>query len=289
MDLKEIKQNISKTLEIIGLTKEVSLDEIEKELISVETAFQSLLLLGILRRIMYREDEKAMTLFLPAVTEWKNYLPHKDLNGMSPAEHMEKYPVGRHEAFFLRGLMEEYQNRLNNETENNLEDLKADLDKFQKEYLDRVPIEQVFPESSGRLMTIKEIIIEERRQSDRPEKDIDKIGVKIFAENTAEGLGQKAAEIEDKYFSSLEELNAMQKNPRLRNKDRVSVIRQQFKEEEPYHRCGPSPHQFYLNYASVVLLDNGSEKFVKSLLDRCLSFKPDYEPAIKMKELLDNS
>jgi len=137
-------------------------------------------------------------------------------------------------------------------------------------------------------MTIKEIIIEERRKNGRPEKDIDKIGLKIFAENTVEGAGGKMAEIEDRYISLLEELEGMRQNRRLRNRTRIQEIRKQFEEDEPYHRCGSSPHQFYSNYAAVVFLDEGPLDLVLSLLNRSLAFKPDYEPALKMKQNLKN-
>jgi hypothetical protein len=297
MELDKIKQDIHLALEGIGLDREVSLDEIEKEILRVDTAFQSLLILGILRRIMYREDEKAMELFVPAITEWKNYLPHKDLGGLSPAEHMAKYPPGPYEARFIAELLSEYQKRLEIDprtgraeagSPNEPFDIEADFDKFQEEYLNRIPLEQPFTKADGSLMTIKEIIIEERRRSGLPEKYIDKIGIKIFAENTAEGAGWKMAEIEDRYIDSLKELEEMRRNPRLRNKKRVQAIRKQFEKEEPYHRCGPAPYQFYLNYAAVVFLDDGPMDLVISLLDHSLALKPDYEPSLKMKRNLQN-
>jgi hypothetical protein len=292
MGIDKIKENIHKVLERIGLDREVSLDEIEEEILKVDTAFQSLLILGILRRIMYREDEKAMKLFVPAITEWKNYLPHKDLGGLSPLEYMSKYPPGPWERRFISELINDYQRRLEiNPLTGQAEagspdepfDVQADFEKFQKEYLNRIPLEQPLSNANNNLMTIKEIIIEERRQNGRPEKDIDKIGIKIFAENTAEGAGAKMAEIEDRYIGLLKELERMRQNSRLRNKARIRGIRKQFEKEEPYHRCGPSPHQFYSNYAAVVFLDGGSKDLVISLLNRSLTFKPDYEPALQMK------
>jgi hypothetical protein len=297
MEIDKIKHDIRNILERIGLDREVSLDEIEKEILKVDTAFQSLLILGILRRIMYLEDEKAMELFIPAITEWKNYLPHKDLGGLSPEEMMEKYPPGPYEVRFINELIKDYQKRLEiNPATGRAEagspdepfDIEADFEKFQKEYLNRIPLEQPFAKTDGSFMTIKEIIMEERRKDGRPEKDIDKIGLKIFAENTAEGTGWKMAEIEDRYLNSLKELEEMRRNPRLRNKKRVHAIRKQFEKEEPYHRCGSSPYQFYSNYAAVIFLDEGPIDLVISLLDRSLALKPDYEPALKMKRNLEN-
>lgn len=293
MELGKIKQNIYIALKRVELEKEVSLDEIEKEILQADTAFQSLLILGILRRIMYREDEKAMEFFLPAATEWKNYLPHKELNGLSPDEMMKKYPSGPGEVRFIAELMQDYQRRLEINPQTGRAEagspdepfnVEADFEKFQKEYLNRVPLEQPFVGSESGFVTIKEIIMEERRQNGRPEKDIDKIGIKIFAENTAEGTGMKIAEIEDKYANSLKEMEKMRQNPRLRNKIRIRNIRRQFEKEEPYHRCGPTPYQFYSNYAAVVFLDDEKAiDLVISFLDRSLAYKPDYQYALKMK------
>jgi hypothetical protein len=287
VELEKIKRNIREALERIGLGGEVSLDEIEKEILKVDTAFQSLLILGILRRIMYLEDEKAMELFVPAITVWKNYLPRKDLGGLSPAEHRAKYPPGPYETRFIAELLNEYQKRLEIKSSSDESfDIEADFEKFQEEYLNRIPLEQPFAKSDDSFMTIKEIIMEERRRNGLPEKYIDKIGIKIFAENTAEGADWKMAEIEDRYINSLMELEKMRQNPRLRNKKRVRAIRKQFEKDEPYHRCGPAPHQFYLNYAAVVFLDDGPMDLVISFLDRSLSLKPDYKPALQMKQNL---
>jgi hypothetical protein len=297
VELEKIKRNIREALGRIGLGREVSLDEIEKEILKVETPFRSLLILGILRRIMYFEDEKAMELFVPAITGWKNCLPHEDLDGLSPTEHLAKYPPGPYETRFIAELINEYQERLEIDPRTGRAkvgspdepfDIEANFDKFQEEYLNRIPLEQPFAKANGSFMTIKEIIMEERRRNGLPEKYIDKIGIKIFAENTAEGTGWKMAEIEDRYIDSLMELEKMKQNPRLRNKKRVHTIRKQFEKDEPYHRCGPAPHQFYLNYASVVFLDDGPVDLVISLLEHSLSLKPDYEPALKMKKNLQS-
>jgi hypothetical protein len=81
----------------------------------------------------------------------------------------------------------------------------------------------------------------------------------------------------------------MRRNPRLRNKARVHAIRKQFEKEEPYHRCGPTPYQFYSNYAGIVFLDDEEAiDLVMSLLDRSLACKPDYEPALQMKRNLQD-
>ncbi len=290
-----IKQNISKTLKKVGLEGFVSLKEIEKEISKTETPFQSRLLLGILSRIMHTKDDEAARLFIPAVTEWKNYLPHKDLDGLSPAEYLEKYPPGPYERRFISELVNEYHRRLeiNPQTgraevgsPDEFFDVEADFDRFREEYLNRIPLEQPFVKAGGGLMTIKEIIIEERRRNGCPERALNKISIKIFAENTAEGLGMKMAAIEDAYYEAMQELVRMQNEPSRRSRKRVRAIRKQFERDEPYHRCSIAPHQFYLNYAMVLFLDDVEIEKVISLLDRALSYKPDYKQALEMKRRL---
>ncbi|MEX0933686.1 MAG: hypothetical protein WD003_00275 [Candidatus Paceibacterota bacterium] len=288
----KVKKDITEALKRLGLAREVSLAEIEKEISRAETSFQSFLVLGILSRIMHFQDDKSAELFIPAVTQWKNYLPCEDLGGSTPEEEMKKYPPGPRESFFISEMMNEYQQRLEDLEEKAespnaaLEfDVQSDFSKFQEQYLSRVPLEQISDLANSHLMNIKEIIMEERRKDGKPEDKIAKIGVKIFAENTAEGTGAKIAAIEDKYINTLEELMNMQQNPGARSKSRVRQIRKQFEQEEPYHRCGPAPHQFYSNYAAVVFLDDGeSVEFAISLLDRALSYKPDYDYALEMKK-----
>ncbi len=282
----EAKQSIAKALERVGLAPFVSLEEIEKELIEVETAFQSRLLLGILRRIMHREDDAAAELFIPAVTEWKNYLPHKDLGGLTPFEYRQKYPPGRYEMKFLSDLMNEYQATLNSKNADEPLEIENDFEAFRKQYLERVPLEQPFSDGKG-FITIREIIIEERRRNNHPADSIELIGMKLFAENIAEGLGWRIAEFDDTYMQVLDELSLMKNNERIRSPKRVRKIRKLFERDEPYHRCGPEPHSFYLNCAMVAFLD-GDMKGTLALLDAALKHKSDYALARKMKEQIES-
>ena len=282
----EAKQSIAKALERLGLTPFVSLEEIEKELIGVETAFQSRLLLGIIRRIMHRQDDAAAELFIPAVTEWKNYLPHKDLGGLTPHEHREKYPPGRYETQFLAGLMNEYQATLDLKKPDETFDVESNFNAFQNEYFNRIPFEQPFTDGKKKFMTLREIIIEERHRNNYPSDSIKSIGAKLFAENTAEGMGECVAELDDVYMQTLNEFTAMQNNPRLRNRARICEIKKLFERDEPYHRCGPEPHSFYLNYAMAMFL-NGDAKSALALLDTALEHKPDYTLARQMKERIN--
>lgn len=293
--LYEIKKDVLSAVKAVGLASVVSLEEIEKEIYGVETAFTSPLLLGILSRIMHTGNEKAAKLFMPAVTEWKNYLPHEDLDGMTPVENLEKYPPGRYESRLISALMYEYQRRLEElgkspeycaKADKNEFDVGADFDDFQKEYFNRIPSDQPFMPADRKFMTVREIIMVERRANGRPEKDIDTMGIKVSIENTAEGLGSKIAEFEDTCIGAVKELSAMQAWPRLRNRKRVREIRKLFARDEPYHRCAAMPHQFYFNYATVVFLDDGDMNEVRSLLDRALTYKPDYDYALKMKRTL---
>lgn len=290
MGIAEVKKDVAAALERLGLTSFVSLEEIERELRGVETMFQSLLLLGIMRRILDRKDNKAAELFIPAVTNWKNYLPHKALAGLTPYEYREKYPPGIYETRIIAVLLDEYQATLTAKTDRGSEppDIESDFAAFQTEYFNRVPLEQPFAGEKGKLLTLKEIIREERRRANHPPDKIDEIGAKLFAENTAEGLGNKAAELDDAYYNALNELVIMQREPRRRSRARVRQLRELFERHESYHRAGPAPHQFYLNYAMTVFLDEDTDGAL-TLLDAALKHKPDYALARQMKKRFSNS
>jgi len=281
--LKEVKKNIDLSLERLGLSQFVSLEEIEREISQSETPLQSFLLLGILRRILAREDNKTAELFIPAITEWKNHLPHEDLGGLTPFEYREKYPPGKYEMNFIAGMMEEYQSRLQSleikeeESFNVHEDFKL----FQEKYLKRLPVEQ--PEGFEKFKNLKEIIVEERHRNGYPKKDIDKIGAHIFAENTAEGTGRQIAEIENDYHDIINELAALQVKRSQNSERRIKKIYSFLKKFEPYFRCALEPHSFYLNYASVLLLVDKVDQSLE-MLDKALSYKPDYQLAQKMKD-----
>ena len=110
--VSKLKKDIEKSLQRLGLASFVSINEVKKELCNVDTAFQSLLLLGILRRIMYQQNDGVAKLFIPALTEWKNYLPHNDLGGLSPFEYTQKYPMGEYELRFIEEVISSYRELL---------------------------------------------------------------------------------------------------------------------------------------------------------------------------------
>jgi len=291
-ELEAVKQDVAKALERLGLSSEVSLEEIGRELAKVETAFQSLLILGILRRIMYRDDNKAAELFVPAVTNWKNYLPREDLGGMSPFEHHQIYPPGPYETECIRTLMDTYEQRLDELGRKAGKDeplsfnIQEDFVAFQKEFFNQIPLEQPYVDEGREFTTYRDIIREERRRRGIPEDKIEEIGVQLFAENTAEGTGEKAAQIDEAYFAALDELEAMRRGAKSRSRSRVRKIRKLFEEHEPYHRCGPTPHNFYFNYAILSFLDDEDTDRVLSLLDKALFYEPNYEMALDMKKTL---
>lgn len=290
--MKAIKADVAKVLKRLGLSSVVSVEEIGRDLAKVDTPFQSLLILGILRRILYREDNNAAEIFIPAVTNWKNYLPREDLNGMSPFEYQEKYPPGPYETECMRALIESYHQRLKDLGDKIGRDeplpinIPEDFARFQKDFLSRIPFEQPYAQLGQNYMTYRDIIIRERRMNGVPEDKVDQIGARVFVENTAEGIGDKAARLDDAYIRAIKELDAMRRGERKRSRSRVRKIRKLFEEQEPYHRCGPEPHRFYLNYAAVVFLDEENMDRVHALLDKSLSYKPNYELALNMKKSL---
>jgi hypothetical protein len=283
---KTARANAAKALRRLGLTDFVTLDEIERELGRVKTAFKSLLILGIISRIMARDDDKALKLFMPAITEWKNYLPHPDLDGMSPFEYREKYPPGPYEARFLAELMQTYQERLEilNRAQSDPADIEKDFAEFQNQYLTRVPSNQL-QMTPGRYVSLKELIIEERRRNAYPEKDIDKIGIQLFVENTADGLGYQIAKLDNEFIDIVTELAKLHKQRQLPSRARLKKIRAFFERSEPFFSVGPEPHKFYLNFANVAVIENNFE-LAESLLDRALMHNPDYILARNMKTRL---
>lgn len=289
MGEKEAEENIKKALERIGLAKEISISEIKKELSEIETPFQSLLLLGILKRIMAFGDKKAGELYIPAILTLINFVSRKDLGGMSPQEHLKKFPLGQREWNFVNQLIEEYNQRLMEKQSIELAKIEEDFQKFQKEFLERIPSVQPFLNEKGKFQTIKEIIAEERKKNGWPKELSEKIGLKVFLENIPEFLGLKVAQIEDNYFQVMEELEEMKINPRLRNKSRIHQIKEILAFYEPYFRASDIAHQFYLNYAMVSLVNGEKLSRVLTLLDKSLSFDPTYELALEMKERLTKS
>ena len=286
--LGRTREDVERVLEMLGLSGIVFVEEIEKELMGVETAFQSFLILGIMARISHAENEKALKLFFPAVTNMKNYLPHPDLGGISPFEHQEKYPPGIYEMNFLSGLMWEYQSNLRQEKFDSPGfNIEEDFIRFQNEYLNRIPSDQSFSKN-GKIQSYREIIIEERHGNNYPENDIEKMGAKIFTENTAEGVGFRCAEINDAYLSAIDELVEMQKKPTKRDEKSVKKLIKLFTKHEPYHKCGPEPHRFYLNFAIATFLADDIEKSF-SLLDTALRHKPNYDLANEMKRRFTES
>ncbi len=288
IDKVKAEKNIKKALKRIGLANKISLEEIENELSKVETPFQSFLLLGILKRIMALKDRKAGELYIPSILTLINFIPREDLGGITPKEHLEKYPLGPLEWNFINKLIEEYNQRLI-ENENQLvnpSEIKKDFEKFQNEFLERIPLEQPFSGKKERLMTIKEIIIEERRKAKWPEELIDKIGLRVFPENVPEFLGLKMTQIEDSYFQTIKELKEMQMNPKKRDRKRIHQLRELLRTLEPYFRTSDIAHQFYLNYAMVSFLDDEKLEKVLHFLDKALSYKSDYEVALEMKKRL---
>ncbi len=283
--LNHAKEDVLKVLARLHLIDEVSLDEIHQELESVETAFESLMILGILRRIMAAEDDRASKLFIPAITHWKNCLPHRDLGGLSPLEHMQRYPPGKFERRFTEGLFDKFESVLDQKELSDDLNIEAEFEKFQNDYFNQKIFITEF--GQGQPLTLKQIIIAERKQNGYPEDLLNSVGAKLFAENTAEGTGMRMAEIEDYYYEAINDLAQMQGNPRLRSRRRVKQLRILLEKQEPYHRLAPEAHRFYLNFAQLTFLDEDLPTSQK-LLAKALRIEPDYGPAQEFKKRLES-
>lgn len=283
----QVKKDITEALQILELDNFVSLKDIEREVALHETAFESLLLLGIMRRAMHWQSESAIILLLPGLTNWKNYLPHKELGGHTPFEHKELYPPGEHEAYLMHNLLEEYSESLQHKTHpaDGFFDVEKDSAAFQESYFNSIPATQPFARPGDDPMSVRQIIIEERKRSNHPPETIDSVGIHIFAENTPEGLGWRMGEVEAQYMDAVEDLALLQDEPQEANTAAMVDIQKTFAEIEPYFRCAPEPHRFYCNYANALLLA-GDTKASQQMIKRSLHYDPTYAPAKQLQQII---
>jgi len=108
MELDGVKEKVASALKILGLSEEVSLQEIEQELVEMLKETESDFTLDHIRDVIFHEEDnddmmKVVAMFdrggdaselsniLELVTDAWNYFPHKVLGGISPAEKLLEY------------------------------------------------------------------------------------------------------------------------------------------------------------------------------------------------------
>lgn len=282
-DLTLSKKAVRTIVSKLDLKDLISLKEVEEELGTVEQIHESPLLMGIVMRCMEDSKEGLIEDFIPAITAWKNFIPHEDLGGLSPFEYEQKYQRGENEVRIMTELMYSYQNRLGSISKEKREslDIDKDFEKFQKEFLSLMPNVQPFTET-GRALNNREIIIEERRRLGHPPEKLKEVHLKIFADNIAARIASETEQIEEDYISDIKQLSKMQENTtKIDIKGNFKKARIIFKNLiyiEPYMKCLSDSHKFYLNFANVAFMC-GLEDHALGLIKKSLSLKPDYNLA----------
>lgn len=274
-ELLKVKKELSVLLKEIKLDSLVKLKEIESELRQAEKIHESLLLVGLVTRCTEEKKGDLVMKLIPLLTHWKNFLPHKKLNGLSPAEYEEKYPRGENELHIIEELIQSYQNKLQDfKRQDSHFDINKDFIEFQKTFLNLIPVNQLFLRES-KMLTNQEIIMEERKQLHHPQKKLDKISVSIFADNIAEDLCDKMACLDDTFMTAMDEMVFMQMNPKQRNRKRIKRVLKDLEKLEPYMKCGQQSFRFYLNFANIAFLNNEIDRAVK-LLEQSITINSKY-------------
>lgn len=275
-ELSKVKKELSGLLKELGLDSLVTLKEVEHELRHTEKIQQSLLLIGLVTRCTEEKKDDLMMRLIPLLTHWKNFLPGKELNGLSPAEYEEKYPRGELELAIMEELMQSYQDKLQGSKRHGPHfDIHKDFAEFQKTFLGFIPANQPFPDAP-KMLTNDEIIIEERKRLSHPRKKLKNISVSIFADNIAEELGDEIARLDDTFMTAMDEMIFMQMNPKQRSRKKIKRVLKDLENLEPYMKCGQQSFRFYLNFANVAFLNNEVSRAIK-LLEQSVIINPQYK------------
>lgn len=276
--LRVIELRVKDILKDIQLDNVISIQEIRDTLLSNDKIFDSPLLLGVISRIFQDEKEKLLAEIIHLLTEWKNFLPARDLGGLSPREFVERYPRGEHERKIMDDLLHTYMERL--ELHANLREkgfrVSEDFKTFQKEFLNLVPAMQSL--RSSRLLTNREIIIEERRKLHHPVNLREKIGISLFADNVSGSIREGLNQVEKSYEEVLHALLEMQNGRKKRSVRLVRKLLYDLIALEPYMKCHREAFRFYHNLGNTAFLADEMELAVR-LYRHSLVLNPQYREA----------
>lgn len=284
--LEKEKEEVEFVLKELGLENLVKTEEIEKALKETDYIYEHYLGLGVIMRCLMENRKDLLEKWLRGLSAWKNLTPHDDLGGLSPFEYEKLYPRGPEEKRIMAELIKSYEKRLVSLGEKIYEnfDIEKDFQQFQEEFLSLIPTRQPFP-NFGRLLSNKEIIIEERKLRNFPKDRLEKIGITLGRDAIPELLGERAAQIEDNYYQCTKELELMRENPQKRDWKKVLEIYSYFLEIEPFMKCLPQPWRFYNNKGSVeFLLDLKMEALNSFELSLSLNPKQKY-PQIVIEQI----
>ncbi|MDP3996239.1 MAG: tetratricopeptide repeat protein [bacterium] len=276
-DVSEIKEKTKDLLKRLGLAVLVSIEEMEGHLSQYEKMHESPLFLGLLTRAIESGREKTIEELVSLLGSWKNFIPQKDLCGLSPAEYDKKYPKGPEELSIMADLLDAFGDDIRklSPEENNEIDKKLRL--FEDNFLKLVPVRQPFP-VKDKMLSNREIILEERRHLKHPEDRRQRVRLFLFADSLGANIGQEIERLDEQYLKAMDELITMQTNPNKRNFKKTAVAFVSMKEIEPYMKCRKDSFRFYLNMGNAAFLTQQTEEAI-CCYKKALVIRPNYKEA----------
>jgi len=128
------------------------------------------------------------------------------------------------------------------------------------------------------MLTHKEVIIKEREAIGVPRENIERIGVKIYAENVMEKMGDAIEKINEEYFDIMEEVENIRANPKKRDIKEVRKIFNALTDLEPFMKCTAQAPSFYNNFAGAAFLCDKDDLAIE-LLNKAITIDHNYEIA----------
>ncbi|MDP2593060.1 MAG: hypothetical protein Q8P52_00200 [bacterium] len=282
-DVGNIKTGMASILEKMSLHKTVSLGEVEDHISKHKRVYDSPLLLGILARAIETKKGELIEEIIPLCTHWKNFIPQDELGGLSPVQYERQYPRGENEVKLMEEMLETLSFGLEKEPPHkNPEALEKKLIEIQKKFLSLIPLNQPFS-TNEKLLTNKEIIMEERRRNGHPNKSMARIGLTLFAEDVSFTIEDKLKQFDKTYEKAVNDLIDVQDKPTRLNFSKIESALKNFRSLEPYMKCRMDSFRFYLNYGNTAFLADDLELAI-SLYERAVSINPKYKEA---RETLD--
>jgi hypothetical protein len=282
ISVKDIRSKMNEFLEAIGLERVLSTKEIETELHCTERLHESALFLGIISRCAEEKKQNLMTQLLPLIIHWKNFIPKKELIGLSPIEYEKRYPRGTSELWIMNKLFHAYEQELHSRAHLIPEiDLSEDFAKFEEQFFELIPVHQPYPEMSV-TMSHRSIIMEERRRHGHPASVLNNISATLFAHDIIINPIDNIEIIEGIYEQSINDLEHM-KPQKKKNVKKLSKILTNLASIEPFMKCSKSAQQYYNAFAGIAILLH-EYSLAKGILQQSLAINPRYKPA---KELLN--
>ena len=160
-DLETIEKKLKKMLKKYLGKKAPSLKNLKKRINKADDPFA--IMTELASQIIFSSD-KEMNAFLQLFMDFCNYSPRDDFHGKSP-EDIETHDKGPWEKRLAHDLMNYIQSKVNPSEFNNQNELRKEIEKYQKEWLHQ-PQEELDNKSPWT------VILEERKSMNNPRKDL---------------------------------------------------------------------------------------------------------------------